>query len=431
MSRHELKRPDIGENERYLEKLNQCQQIVSDLGPMVALGYGYGRFFSDGLYWSRDLAKGDWLPPVGDWDSVDWPAAMEGNMPDGAEISCVPEYLLKLWQETIPDRIEIAESRDQWDYILYPDRIDRMEGRIFKSFRQAAHKFINSYPTAQAVPIGEGALPELLVFHEKAERELQERVENPSEARAEDEAIRRILGHWADPRSHLFGYLIRVDGRIASVIVNERINEFSSIGIYQKNDYTYAGINAFATLTDARLQKEMGVITINVMQDEGVENLRNAKEHLSPLVYIRKYTVVYHASDPTGEGQSWRKGVLRLVREAEGSECRFLVYGRVMSDNVDLLEEKLLEACRGEQKILLDLSELEYICSAGLRVLLSVFKKKGAEGFLISGTSGYVKEILEMVGYDQILPMADAPRAPWAPGSMNTIPCVCSSRFFM
>ena len=42
----------------------------------------------------------------------------------------IPEYLLKLWQECIPDRIEIIESRDQWDYILYTDRIEEMKGRV-------------------------------------------------------------------------------------------------------------------------------------------------------------------------------------------------------------------------------------------------------------------------------------------------------------
>ena len=35
--------------------------------------------------------------------------------------------------------------------------------------------------------------------------------------------------------------------------------------------------------------------------------------------------------------------------------------------------------------------------------MLSVFKKKGAEDFAICGVSDYLRDTLEMVGYDQIL----------------------------
>ena len=133
------------------------------------------------------------FPPVGDWDNVDWPAVMDRNVTDGTKISCVPEYLLKLWQKCIPDRIEITESRDQWDYILYTDRIEEMKGGKLKSFRQEANRFRKKYPDAVVIPLKEEDIPDLLAFHEQAEEELQERVNNVEEARREDAAIRRIF----------------------------------------------------------------------------------------------------------------------------------------------------------------------------------------------------------------------------------------------
>lgn len=410
MSLHELQNPAIEGNDRYLEKLNQCQQIISDLSPMVALGYGYKQFYADDLYWNKDVSQENWLPPAGDWDNVDWPTVMERNMPDGAEIACVPEYLLRLWQDKMPDRIEIVESRDQWDYILYPNRVEEMEGKVFRSFRQNANKFRKTYDNVEIVPITQENLPELLAFHEASEKELQERVDNLAEAEREDQAIRRMLQYWGDPRSHLFGFMVKVDGQIASAVINERLNEFASIGIYQKNNYDFKGINAFSTLTDAQLQKDMGIMTINIMQDEGVENLRNAKEHLSPLVYIRKYTVYYHSPDPAASNsaeETWTKGILKLTRITEKGDIRFMANGRITTDNADLLEEKMLESCGLDLPIRLDMRGLKYICSSGLRVLLEVFREKGKDGFIICGVSDFVKEILEMVGYDQILSISD------------------------
>jgi anti-anti-sigma regulatory factor len=40
-------------------------------------------------------------------------------------------------------------------------------------------------------------------------------------------------------------------------------------------------------------------------------------------------------------------------------------------------------------------------------VLLEVFREKGKDGFIICGVSDFVKETLEMVGYDQILSISD------------------------
>lgn len=409
MNKCEWTEHTIEENDKYLEKLNQCHQIISDLGGMVILGYGYEQFYSDDLYWNRDVSDGKWLPPVGDWDNVDWPEVMDRNVPDGTTFAGVPEYLLKLWQECIPDRIEIAESRDQWDYILYTDRIDEMKGGKLKNFRQDANRFQKRYPEALVIPLKEEDIPELLAFHEKAEKELLGRVENVAAAKLENKAIRAILKYWGDPRSHLFGFMIKVNGIIASAVVNERINEFSSIGIYQKNNYDFEGVNAYTILKDSQMHKEMGILTENIMQDEGVENLRFVKEHLSPLVYIRKYEVIYNnskkVSRPEGPDseQTWTKTKMKLTRKNDGQDYYFTASGRITSDNADMFSDIMMDACDQPWKIRLNLSDLEYMSSAGLRVLLSVFKKKGAEDFEICGISDYLKETLEMTGYDQIL----------------------------
>ncbi len=401
--------PDIEGSERYLEKLNNCHQIIGDLGPMVVLGYGYKQFYSDGLYWTLDGPVDEWLPPVGDWDNTDWPEVMERNVPDGTKLTRIPEYLLKIWKEQIPDRIEIIESRDQWDYVLYPDRLVAMKGNKLKSFRQSTNRFRKMYPEAVIIPIKEENIPEVLAFHDKAVAELLQRVDNVKEAEREDQAIRRILKFWGDPNSRLFGFLVKVNGTIASAVVNERINEVSSIGIYQKNNYDFKGVNSYTIYKDAQMQKEMGILIMNIMQDVGVKNLRAVKEHLSPLVYIRKYSVIYHNPGPLklrddpDEEKTWCRTGMKLTVRKDGKQVYFNVSGRISAENADLICARMLKACRRGYSIRLDLSDAEYMSAAGLRMLLFVFKIKGPEGFVICGVADPVKEILAMLGYDNII----------------------------
>ena len=59
----------------------------------------------------------------------------------------------------------------------------------------------------------------------------------------------------------------------------------------------------------------------------------------------------------------------------------------------------------GEQQILIDFSELSYMSSSGLRVLLGAAKrmqKKGGNLFLCS-LSGIVRRVVEIAGFDRIL----------------------------
>ena len=64
---------------------------------------------------------------------------------------------------------------------------------------------------------------------------------------------------------------------------------------------------------------------------------------------------------------------------------------------------------RGGDRLLFDFSELEYLSSAGLRVVLSAAKKiKRREGrIVLCAMQGYVKEIFEVSGFTSIIPTKD------------------------
>jgi anti-anti-sigma factor len=62
---------------------------------------------------------------------------------------------------------------------------------------------------------------------------------------------------------------------------------------------------------------------------------------------------------------------------------------------------------QGHEKLVLDLTDLEYISSAGLRSLLAIAKRlKGSGGSLsLCGLTGLVKEVFYLSGFDSFLPV--------------------------
>jgi len=77
------------------------------------------------------------------------------------------------------------------------------------------------------------------------------------------------------------------------------------------------------------------------------------------------------------------------------------VYGKIDSSNAGEFESKLLSSLAGCDTAVLDLNELSYITSAGLRVLLKA--KKAVKTLSIINVSMEVYEIFEMTGFSEII----------------------------
>ena len=82
-------------------------------------------------------------------------------------------------------------------------------------------------------------------------------------------------------------------------------------------------------------------------------------------------------------------------------QCR--VNGRIDTISAPALLEVFENNYDGTASIMVDAGELEYISSAGLRVLLMAVKKLGADSVTVCNTSDAVKEIFETTGFDQLI----------------------------
>lgn len=86
-------------------------------------------------------------------------------------------------------------------------------------------------------------------------------------------------------------------------------------------------------------------------------------------------------------------------------ELNIKLIGRLDTTTSSLLDQKLKEEKIDEAKIVLDFSELEYISSAGLRIILALKKSLDKDGkeLEIHNINAVVKEVFEVTGFINIL----------------------------
>lgn len=92
--------------------------------------------------------------------------------------------------------------------------------------------------------------------------------------------------------------------------------------------------------------------------------------------------------------------------QIEGDAIVAAIYGRVDTISAPDFEKAVSEALNRQEKLLVfDLSNLEYISSAGLRVIISTAKTlKGMGGEVrLAATKGSVKKVFEISGFFSML----------------------------
>lgn len=96
--------------------------------------------------------------------------------------------------------------------------------------------------------------------------------------------------------------------------------------------------------------------------------------------------------------------MLNIAKNVNGSEIKLILEGRLDTATAPQLEATLNSVLAGVTALKFDLEKLDYISSAGLRVLLSAQKTMNKQGsMVISNVSPEVKEIFDVTGFTDIL----------------------------
>lgn len=95
---------------------------------------------------------------------------------------------------------------------------------------------------------------------------------------------------------------------------------------------------------------------------------------------------------------------MEINKVKEGSSLTLNLKGRLDTTTAPELEAELNANVEGVTDLVFDFAELEYISSAGLRVLLAAQKIMNRQGNLtVKNANSDIKEVFEITGFSDIL----------------------------
>ena len=102
---------------------------------------------------------------------------------------------------------------------------------------------------------------------------------------------------------------------------------------------------------------------------------------------------------------------MEISRTEENGIVIVAIKGRLDAESASEAEKFIMDILAADKsKLIFDLSDLDYLSSGGLRVVLAASKKtRQKDGRLVlCGLNEYVKEIFEVSGFNSIVPIVDS-----------------------
>jgi anti-anti-sigma factor len=96
---------------------------------------------------------------------------------------------------------------------------------------------------------------------------------------------------------------------------------------------------------------------------------------------------------------------MEIEKFVDEGNIRFAVSGRLTAETAEALSRAVEPALTETKKLILDFKEMEFVASAGLRVIIAAKKKLDAGGgeLIIRNVNELVMNVFELVGFDRIL----------------------------
>lgn len=95
---------------------------------------------------------------------------------------------------------------------------------------------------------------------------------------------------------------------------------------------------------------------------------------------------------------------MEIKKIADGNRLTIMLAGRLDTVTAPQLESELQEAIKEVTELIFDFSALDYISSAGLRVLLSAQKVMNKQGtMVVRSVNETIMEIFEVTGFVDLL----------------------------
>lgn len=95
---------------------------------------------------------------------------------------------------------------------------------------------------------------------------------------------------------------------------------------------------------------------------------------------------------------------MEIIKERNGNDLVLKLQGRLDTTTAPELEQELKSSLPGVQALTIDMEGLEYISSAGLRVVLFAQKTMNRQGsMVVRGVGPMIMEVFDITGFSDIL----------------------------
>lgn len=95
---------------------------------------------------------------------------------------------------------------------------------------------------------------------------------------------------------------------------------------------------------------------------------------------------------------------MTINKNLNGTKLEMVLEGRLDTTTAPMLEAELKKSVEGITELTFDFAKLEYISSAGLRVLLAAQKVMNKQGsMVIKNVNEVIAEVFEVTGFSDIL----------------------------
>lgn len=95
---------------------------------------------------------------------------------------------------------------------------------------------------------------------------------------------------------------------------------------------------------------------------------------------------------------------MEIIKNQEGNTLTIAIEGRLDTMTAPSFESELSDSIKDITSLVLDFSKLEYVSSAGLRVILSAQKTMNTQGEMkITNVNEEIMDVFEITGFADIL----------------------------
>ena len=98
--------------------------------------------------------------------------------------------------------------------------------------------------------------------------------------------------------------------------------------------------------------------------------------------------------------------ILTITTNWNEKECTFVIEGRIDTLTSGELEQAVNENANKCETLIFDMAAVDYVSSAGIRVIIQAHQTIGKENFILKNVPANVMELFKMTGFQKVLHFA-------------------------